>query len=252
MAKFESFEEAFANPGDVTELAVFELLHEIPDLTALVNLKVLNLSGCRQISEIPAWIGELRQLESLLFHCNMIEAVPEEVCRLENLKVLDMSYNMLTHIPDVSVMKSLEVLDVSYNPMVDLPELPRLKELVIVEGGWKDPAELVKRICQLTSLEVLYLDDVELEELPPEIGNLVNLKELNAANNHFVRLPDEIANLKNLKELYLEGCEDIKNEIRAIPEDEKQRLAGLLPDTEIIYDTPFEADPSEDGPPMSS
>ncbi len=50
--------------------------------------------------------------------------------------------------------------------------------------------------------DVLYLSYLNLTELPREIGNLTNLKELWCVNNQLTSLPREISQLTNLKELW--------------------------------------------------
>jgi Leucine-rich repeat (LRR) protein len=47
------------------------------------------------------------------------------------------------------------------------------------------------------------LENNNLTSLPPEIGNLTNLKWLHLNNNNLTSLPPEIGNLSNLKYLYL-------------------------------------------------
>ena len=54
---------------------------------------------------------------------------------------------------------------------------------------------LPPEIGQLTSLIELDLGLNELTELPPEIGNLTNLTNLKADRNHLKTLPPEIGRL---------------------------------------------------------
>lgn len=56
---------------------------------------------------------------------------------------------------------------------------------------------------QLDLLKVLDLSFLNLNKIPPEIGCLENLEELNLAGNCLKVLPEEIYNLKNLKVLSL-------------------------------------------------
>ena len=55
-----------------------------PEVTALVNLRVLNLDG-NQISEIPAAISQLVNLQMLYLVSNQITQIPAEIGNLVNL-----------------------------------------------------------------------------------------------------------------------------------------------------------------------
>jgi Leucine-rich repeat (LRR) protein len=47
----------------------------------------------------------------------------------------------------------------------------------------------------MTGLEVLYLTNNQLTELPKEIGHMTGLEVLNLTNNQLTELPKEIQNL---------------------------------------------------------
>lgn len=63
----------------------------------------------------------------------------------------------------------------------------------------------LKKILQAeqTGTDVLWLSEMGLTELPPEIGNLTSLKFLHLENNQLSNLPPEIGRLNNLRELRL-------------------------------------------------
>jgi hypothetical protein len=64
-----------------------------------------------------------------------------------------------------------------------------------------DLIEVPPEIGQLTNLKVLFLDINELRNLPPEIGQLINLEVLSLHMNQLVSLPPEIGQLSNLRVL---------------------------------------------------
>ena len=73
----------------------------------------------------------------------------------------------------------------------------------------------VLAIIQQTELDgstELDLFSQELEELPSEIGNLINLTSLDLGNNQLTALPPEIGNLVNIIYLDLQN-----NELTALP-----------------------------------
>ena len=81
------------------------------------------------------------------------------------------------------------------------------------DGANNLPAE----IGDLTDLRELICSDNIIETIPPEIGNCTNLRKLDLASNRIVILPPEIGKLKNLTYLDLrhneieEICPEIGN-----------------------------------------
>ena len=71
-------------------------------------------------------------LATLKFDHNQLEeSLIAEVRMMQKLRILDLSYNMMTGIPaEIVQLKKLESLDYSYNRITDLPnELANLKNL---------------------------------------------------------------------------------------------------------------------------
>lgn len=64
---------------------------------------------------------------------------------------------------------------------------------------------LDRGIFQLTKLNFLQISNTNLEELPSEIGNLVNLKTLDLHRNALKTIPSSIGNLKEVKILDISG-----------------------------------------------
>lgn len=78
--------------------------------------------------------------------------------------------------------------------------------------GGLDLTEIPPEIGKLTSLVQLNLRENKLKELPPEIGNLTRLKKLYLSDNKLTELPAEIGNLVELERLYLS-----KNKLTQLP-----------------------------------
>jgi Leucine-rich repeat (LRR) protein len=72
--------------------------------------------------------------------------------------------------------------------------------------------EVPPEIGNLINLQTLWLNHNDLTTLPPEIGNLVNLESLILNHNQLRSLPPEIGNLANLQELDL-----AYNELKVLP-----------------------------------
>ncbi|MFA6118884.1 MAG: leucine-rich repeat domain-containing protein [Parachlamydiales bacterium] len=77
--------------------------------------------------------------------------------------------------------------------------------------------ELPPEIGQLKNLKKLLLDENELITLPPEIGRLKKLQRLSVCENRLTALPPEIGQLKNLKLLSL-----TKNKLITLPPEMDQ------------------------------
>ncbi|MEV7230924.1 COR domain-containing protein [Polymorphospora sp. NPDC051019] len=70
-------------------------------------------------------------------------------------------------------------------------------------SGW-GLHSLPAAISELGNLERLYLIHNQLRTLPPDIGHLINLTELDVRSNVLSALPKEIGELRKLEELYLD------------------------------------------------
>jgi len=93
---------------------------------------------------------------------------------------------------------------------------------------WRlDLACLPPEIGNLVNLKSLELDIDSLTELPPEIGNLVNLKSLELFAS-LTKLPPEIGKLVNLKnlELYIASLTELPPEIGKLVNLENLWLSG--------------------------
>ena len=60
----------------------------------------------------------------------------------------------------------------------------------------KGLTEIPLAICELQSVEELFLDSNQLSVIPPELVGMVALRELNARNNTLVELPPNFGELK--------------------------------------------------------
>lgn len=77
----------------------------------------------------------------------------------------------------------------------------------VIRGvDFSDVDGLFRRICDLKFLESIYFFRLGLTKIPPEIGQLVNLKEMNLASTCVEEIPVEIGQLAALKDLNLNAC----------------------------------------------
>ena len=79
------------------------------------------------------------------------------------------------------------------------------------EYSWNQLPKEIGNLIDLKAISIIYGN---IEEIPKEIGNLVNLELLDLRSNKIKKIPKEIVNLSNLLELALPG-----NKIEEIPKE---------------------------------
>lgn len=188
------------NPDQyLTYISLKEALRK-PDQICKLDL------GGQKLTQFPPEIIQLKNLHRLFLNGNNLTDIPDDIVTMKNLEVLDFSDNQLTTIPTgVLHMTWLTQLSLSNNPIKSLPP----------------------GLFGLTNLTQLYLNGDTLSEIPPGIGFLTKLELLYLNKTKLKSLPDEIGNLKVLKSLYLKGS--------LLSGPDKERLKGLLPNTQIYF-----------------
>jgi internalin A len=180
-----------------------ELLQHI-DQAAAEGWTELELAG-EKLTELPGAICKLTELKQLNLSRNHLSELPLEIAQLANLEKLYLSSNELRKLPiEIGQLANLQKLDLSSNKLSKLPteigQLAKLQKLYLNSNQLnKLPAE----IGQLTNLQQLSLSNNGLMELTVEIGQLTNLQQLSFNISQLSKLPVEIGQLTNLQELYL-------------------------------------------------
>jgi Leucine-rich repeat (LRR) protein len=204
------------------------------EITTWQNLEHLNLSGNNMSGPLPLAIGNLKSLLVLVLSRNGITHLPDTISRLTSLKDFDVSCNKIAALPayfqkvnekassNLTGWKNLEKLNLSYNKLTFVPAGFRfLSKLTKLELQNNDISELNPTLGNLTSLESLNLGHNELTTLPSEIGNLTNLTSLElTGNREFRELPFELSNLENLTYLGMGMC------LNVLPKSQLRYLKG--------------------------
>jgi internalin A len=157
--------------------------------------------------------------------------LPESLCRLTRLRILNLYDNNLTELPEcIGQLIKLESLNVAVNQLKTLPEsLGRLTRLQKLRVYQNELTELPESLCRLTRLQLLSLWRNKLTELPECIGQLTELELLDLSRNQLKTLPESLARLKKLQKLdlainplnpelaaaYREGIYAVKRYLRA-------------------------------------
>ena len=148
----------------------------------LVKLKELDLlSGC-DLKSLPDEFANLQNLEELILARNKFQEFPKSLCKLKNLKELNLWNCGLEYIPN------------------EFANLQNLKKLNLGGNKFKEFPKVVDIFTKLKSLKELNLYECGLNSLPNEFANLQSLEKLNLWGNDFYEFPKVINKLKNLKE----------------------------------------------------
>ncbi len=184
-------------------------------LTKLDLSNDLGTDDADKLTEIPAEVFELKQLESLNLSRNQLKYLPESISNLSNLTQLDLSYNQLINLPkSITNLSNLTQLYLSYNQITNLPEsISNLSNLTQLYLSYNQITNLPESISNLSNLTQLYLRRNQLTPLPESITNLSNLTQLDLGRNQLTYLPESISNLSNLTQLDLSG-----NQLTHLPE----------------------------------
>ncbi|CAL8177561.1 unnamed protein product [Prunus armeniaca] len=216
-------------------------------LEHMKHLEFLNLSDTA-VKELPTSIGNLVVLRELDLHnCKNLEVVPDELFCLTSLQVLDLSGTEIKSLP-ASIKQAAQLSRLFLNScksLESLPELPpslkaigqdefrfypglqrkHMKELPTNKKCLESidlsgcPKLYFLEISEVMEcLEFLNLSGTAVKELPPSIGNLVALRELDLHNcKNLEVVPDELFCLTSLQVLNLSGTE-----IKSLPASIKQ------------------------------
>ena len=248
-------------PDELWQLSQLELLNLSSnpyseqlqnDIFDLKHLRELSLSNL-QLDSIPDKIWQLSQLTDLDLSKNKLSELPLTIGKLTQLKHLDLSNNILNGIPaTIGNLLQLESVDLSSNYLFTLPEefwqLSQLEHLILDSN----PIKLSEEIGRLVGLKyfsinngyadsditsILSEDELYIQNIPDEIGNLVQLQTLDLSSNKVRELPAGIVRLTQLSSLYL-----YDNQIKTFPNEICQltQLVSLdLSDNEIPF-LPYE------------
>ncbi|XP_050254078.1 TMV resistance protein N-like [Quercus robur] len=156
----------------------------------LMSLKILTLSGCSKLDELPENLGNIEGLEKLDVSGTAITRLPLSVVHLKNLKLL-------------SLRGCVGLSSKSFNKLLNFPLMQRKRS--------PDPMSMLECSLQgLWSLTELDLSYCNIQMIPDVLGSLSSLRELNLKGNNFVCLPGSIIQLSNLANLYLGGCTQLQ------------------------------------------
>ena len=182
----------------------------------------------QSIHRAPSTIKRFKELKTLNLSNNKISRISRSVYNSEQLDVLDLSHNNIFIIPNkLSKLYCLKRLDLSYNNIGSIKSLPRLSSLIHLDLSDNSFSYLPDRLG-FKNLELLYLNNNKLKELPASIGKLRKLKELSVRGNSLSVITTRIAYLKKLEYLDLSdnNLSELPKQIRRLRKLKILRLSG--------------------------
>ncbi|XP_010250306.1 PREDICTED: receptor-like protein 12 isoform X1 [Nelumbo nucifera] len=259
-------ENAFTNPfpeelAGLENLQMLDLswnkLEGLKTLARLEKLEVLDFGNNALDNSILPSLGSLKSLKKLSLRQNSFtNPFPyEELSGLENLQILDLSWNGLSStlglqdqgFKHLDRLKNLEVLDFSHNSFGRsiIPNLGALKSQSLksldLSGNNIEGTFTGQEFANLYNLQMLYLSENGFNGTPqiiPGIKRLRKLEVLDISNNKFSTTILQYIGLllPNIKTLYL-GGNDLSG---PITDQDLSTLSELelldLSDTTLSYD----------------
>lgn len=134
---------------------------------------------------------------------NKLQSVPKGLNLIaENMTELNLSMNLITEIPDfLSSCSKLKYLDLGNNSLTDLPEslkeLTGLRELVLSQNRF---THIPKCVYGMIGLEILLLSDNKITDIDVNgLKYLTRIAVLDLTNNNISQIPPELGNLTQLR-----------------------------------------------------
>ena len=173
----------------------------------------------KKLTEIPTEVWELEQLKVLNLSYNQLTTIPESIAKLTELTRLDLRGNQLTTIPkSITKLTNLTGLYLSDNQLKFIPEsITKLAKLTRLSLSGNQLKFIPESIFKLTKLTGLYLSNNQLKVIPESISQLTNLTRLSLSGNQLKVIPKSIFKFAKLTGLYLSN-----NQLKVIPESISQ------------------------------
>jgi Leucine-rich repeat (LRR) protein len=222
----------------VIDLSGCESLKELPaELGALKELQKIDLSGCRSLEKLPAEIGGLTALREInLAECYSLEELPVELSALKELQKINLSgcWSLEKLPAGIGGLTALQEIDLlGCESLKELPaELGALKELQKINlSGCVSLKKPLAVLGGLTALQEIDLSGcTSLKELPAVLGALKELQTIYLRGCvSLEKLPAVLGGLTALRKINLSGCTSLKElpaELGALTQLQKIALGG--------------------------
>ncbi|XP_028142541.1 leucine-rich repeat-containing protein 40-like isoform X2 [Diabrotica virgifera virgifera] len=176
-----------------------------PDRYTMRNGNILNLA-LKNISDVPeeCFMEAKEANVSNVDLCkNKFVDIPHGLKLLSNtLTELNMSCNRISNVPEFLMdLTKLKFCDLSKNQLEDLPDslssLVYIRELILSNNRFK---KIPNCIFQMVGIEILLMNDNNIEEIPIDnLKMLTRIATLDLSNNSINYVPPELGNIKQLR-----------------------------------------------------
>ena len=157
-----------------------------PDKILILSTIYVNLYGV-----FPSEISNLINLRRIYVNQSLLNTFPVSIANLNSLKDLTLSSigtAISNRIPDQFLTMNLEVFDISNS--IDLSNIFTSNLINLFNSPNKN------------SLNILYIDNCKMFEVPSNISNLINLKRLRiGSTNQFETMPTQLNTIPSLEQL---------------------------------------------------
>ncbi|KPP73196.1 hypothetical protein Z043_107735 [Scleropages formosus] len=178
---------------------------------AIKTLKTLDYSG-KQEASVPDDVFDAvgsDPVSVVNFSKNELSAVPPRIIELKStVSDINLGFNKLTSIPpDFSMLQNLAHIDFRNNLLVSLPEeleaLSKLRSIILSFNRFKVFPNV---LYQIRSLETILISNNQVGSVDPiKLKGLERLSTLDLQNNDIMQVPPELGNCTSLRALMLDG-----------------------------------------------
>jgi hypothetical protein len=180
-------------------------------LGRLASLKSLSIHGSPHLTALPEGARELTSLETVVLDAG-IEALPESLRSLPNLRTLRGSFNVAEGIGSLSTLEHLAVtIRALESASGELGALTKLRTLTVRANGGDD-ARLPAELGMLSALVELGISGLGLSELPGTLCQLHHLEKLDASRNKLKTLEWLVRALPRLSRVNFAANKITRNE----------------------------------------
>jgi len=164
-------------------------INSISSEHTLINLTELYLSN-NSFFDIPESLCTMEQLKILDMSHNYIYCIPDYLMQIKQLEILNLSHNKLTLLSKIfAQLSTLKKLNISHNKIDTVDkQFSQTQSIITLDLSNNNLTELSNELCELEQLETLDLRYNKLEYLPSSIRRMIGLKSMNTFNDTFHRI----------------------------------------------------------------
>ncbi|XP_060073682.1 leucine-rich repeat-containing protein 40-like [Ylistrum balloti] len=173
--------------------------------------KLLEYSG-KQATEVPldVWaVAEKSGVMTVDISKNKFSELPDNLMLLQDtLKVLNLGFNRFTSLhQDISLFMNLVSLDLRNNSLSELPsDMESLENMRDVFLSYNRFTIIPPVLFELKKLEILFMDNCKVDTVDAAgVCSLPRIGTLDLQNNNISQVPPELGNCSQLKSLQLGG-----------------------------------------------